>query len=89
MGSSTSGMRLNKGKVVSGAATVIRHWGRICFNLMKRLCAMIMSPTQVGPTTRILEAIVVMAVPDQVDPPPEVGLSGAVFKNESRTAIRT
>lgn len=50
---------------------------------------MIMSPTQAGPTTRILGAIVVMVVPDQVDPPPGVGLSGAVFKNESRTAIRT
>ena len=89
MTSSTSGIRLNKGKVLSGAVTMIRHWGRVCFNLMKRLCAMIMSPTQAGPTTRILGAIVVMVVPDQVDPPPGVGLSGAVFKYESRTAIRT
>ena len=56
---------------------------------MKRLCAMIMAPTQAGPTTRILEAIVVMVVPDKVDPPPGGGLSGVVFKNESNTAIRT
>ena len=89
MASSTSGMRLNKGSVLSGAATMIRHKGRVCFNLMKRLCAMIMSPTQAGPTTRILEAIVVMVVPDQANPPAGVDLSAGIFKNESRTAIRT
>ena len=53
----TSGMRSSKGSVHAGAATSIWQLGRSFFSVLNRLCANTISPTQAGPSTRILSVL--------------------------------